>query len=241
MGKITVKHYLNTRVSPMDCFDDGKLYYPIYVQITYNRKTTQIKSFTQIYVTESGYQNYQANIFNANDFFSFPFDKLTDINTVLRNELASIELGIKYIIDVNFDLSKDKRSLSNILTTLLSNIGGLLQGNYQNWIMAEYSQEQPDLSLYFTFNPQNTLSKNIEIIKKHTKIDLSKFIRKRDFELSQDIDIFTKMVNDCQFINLVNMDYNSIIDKSGELKNKDYFMAFLDSVIDSIQSNCKYL
>jgi hypothetical protein len=42
MGKITVKHYLNTKLKGHE--ENGVTHYPLYVQITYNRKNTNFAS-----------------------------------------------------------------------------------------------------------------------------------------------------------------------------------------------------
>lgn len=71
MGKITVKHYLNTDVqkeqsrvfnfggSGQFILNEKETSYPVYIQITVNRKTTKLKSITNRTLTKSEFTQYQ--------------------------------------------------------------------------------------------------------------------------------------------------------------------------------------
>lgn len=60
VGKITVKHYLNTSIKRKGKNPED-IEYPVYVQITANRKTTQIRSLTNIYFLEKEFDEYISN------------------------------------------------------------------------------------------------------------------------------------------------------------------------------------
>ena len=51
MGKITIKHFLNTRLNPVYALNDVQIY-PLYVRITAMRKTTEIVSRAFVYGVE---------------------------------------------------------------------------------------------------------------------------------------------------------------------------------------------
>lgn len=73
MGKITVKHYLNTNLKPY--IIKGENYYSIYVMVVINRKNTKVKSisFEELY-TENDFEEIQ----NEN-------------NDMIKQEIAVIE------------------------------------------------------------------------------------------------------------------------------------------------------
>lgn len=208
MGKITVKHYLNTRVSPLD-LEDGKEYYPIYIQVTHKRRTTQIRSFTEIFCTIAGVEQYtQTGVFDNGELFgyctapgsgvinSIGVDAIgengigADTIKSLQNETRLIELGIKYIDEHGIDISKNGYDLRNVLTALFEPVSIILIKNFNIWVDVTHIEDDFDTSLYYAFNPRYTLSTNITQIKLSTDIDLTGFIDKKDWELSRDIDTF---------------------------------------------------
>lgn len=74
--KVTVKHYLNKKITvnktDKKSIENGLFFdepvFPVYVQITFNRKTTTIKSSTNKYFTENEYERSLKN-FNIQDLF----------------------------------------------------------------------------------------------------------------------------------------------------------------------------
>lgn len=78
MGKITIKHFLNTNLKPYVINKEN--YYSIYLMITGQRKTTKVKSLLfDEYYSESDFEN----IFNSNNFG----DK-----TLIENEINSVKI-----------------------------------------------------------------------------------------------------------------------------------------------------
>lgn len=73
-SKITVKHYLNTSLNPI--VQSGKLEYPIYVQVTYKRKSYKFRS-------SNNYFEYLSETDLNNDFISrllgFEIKKVTNV------------------------------------------------------------------------------------------------------------------------------------------------------------------
>jgi hypothetical protein len=66
MGKITVKHYLNTNLKPY--LIDGEKYYKVYFLLRYQSKNTKLKSLVDVEVTENDYSDIlkdEANLINA--------------------------------------------------------------------------------------------------------------------------------------------------------------------------------
>lgn len=58
MRKISVKHYLEKRLKPLEL---KELHYPVYIQIIIDRKTTQYRSLSEAYMSESNFEKYKNN------------------------------------------------------------------------------------------------------------------------------------------------------------------------------------
>ncbi|MEG2121480.1 MAG: hypothetical protein RRZ64_05435 [Rikenellaceae bacterium] len=230
MGKITVKHYLNTRGVPLifTGTNDSREYYSIYIQITQNRKTTQIKSFLYVMSTVQGFEDYLKNgVFNDDEIFTFEKE---DVNKLLENEARNIVYSIKFIIDNKIDISQNGFDLRDVLSSLFEPARKVLISYFPVWAMSE-DMEKSDFKLYNTLNPNNTLSENIKKIKKLTKVNLSSFVDKRYLDLSKDLDAFLKQIGCINYIELVNHDI--IMDIiSAKIKNIDVILEYIKMAID---------
>ncbi len=86
MGKITVKHYLNTNLKPY--IINGENYYSIYVLIRANRQNTKVKSKCfEEYYTESDFEEIISN-------------ENTDDNKRLKDEITALELIAELLLDM---------------------------------------------------------------------------------------------------------------------------------------------
>lgn len=86
MGKITIKHFLNTNLKPYVI--NKQNYYSIYVLITANRKTTKIKSLIfDEYYTENDFED----IFNSEE---------NEDKNLIKNEISAIEIITEISIEV---------------------------------------------------------------------------------------------------------------------------------------------
>ncbi|MFR9603371.1 MAG: hypothetical protein SNG02_05815 [Rikenellaceae bacterium] len=86
---------MNKRLSPTDFRGDGRLFYPLYIQITVNRKTTQIKSSLDYLMTEKGFELFSDGIDNEDEQ---KYGRKEFISTV--DECATIQNCIQYIESV---------------------------------------------------------------------------------------------------------------------------------------------
>lgn len=229
MGKITVKHYLNTRVKPLELAD--REFYPIYVQVTVDRRTTQIRSFTNGMCTITGMQEYEkTGHFDKLEWF--PSEPLN-----LNREQQRIEDAIKYIIRRKIDISK-KYSLRYALDQLFVPVKKVLLTNLWEWLIVdkgifetEVEQKTHYGQLYNTLNPEFTISHNISEIKRLTGLDLTPYIYPRNLELSEDIDVFLDHIYQAgyySFIDIITIDYTLIIN-SLKLHNKDELREHIDN------------
>lgn len=96
-SKITVKHYLEKKVKPILIYGDTESY-PIYCRITYKRKTTNFKSFTNTLMSEKAYDYYCKN----NSLYNYETHPPTTFT--LDEEIKFIEQSIKRMTENEHDL-----------------------------------------------------------------------------------------------------------------------------------------
>ena len=96
-SKITVKHYLEKKVKPILIYGDTEAY-PIYCRITYKRKTTNFKSFTNTLMSEKAYNYYCEN----NSIYNHETHPPTTFT--LDEEIRFIEQSIKRMTEAETDL-----------------------------------------------------------------------------------------------------------------------------------------
>lgn len=115
-SKITVKHYPNTNLKPQT--ENGKLKYPLYVQVIYDRKIYKFKS-------ENDYFKYVDDTDLENDF----------IGKMLESEIKRIERTVNLISKNNKKLltSKDIFKWSKPLDKIIEqNIGKLIAKEFND-------------------------------------------------------------------------------------------------------------
>jgi hypothetical protein len=98
MGKITIKHYLNTELKPV--VENSQIKHPLYVQIIYNRNVYKIKSNNGIFkqLTEIEFRNNQ-------------------IQDILKDEILNIESTINLLENYDSKLITGK-NISKLTTPL---------------------------------------------------------------------------------------------------------------------------
>lgn len=227
MGKITVKHYLNTRVLPVKNMEDSNNndYYPVYIQVTHNRKTTQIRSFIDALFTVNSFNNYEnKKIFIDNEALAD-----SDIIQQLDREIRLVTLSIKYIEEIKINISKTGNDLKQVLETFFKPATMVLIPFYYHSISIS-SKDDNTLKLIKGFNHNRTLTQNIVTIKEITNIDLSTFFNKRYLEISTDLDRFIPYIGNLSLVELMDFDYQ---DKVIELKitESELFINFIDDAI----------
>ena len=115
-SKITVKHYPNTNLKPQT--ENGKLKYPLYVQVIYKTKPYKFKS-------ENDYFKYVDNTDLENDF----------IGKMLESEIKRIERTVNLISQNNEKLltSKDIFKWSKPLDKIIEqNLGKLIAKEFND-------------------------------------------------------------------------------------------------------------
>jgi len=188
VGKITVKHYLNKRLSPY--FEIGeRFFYTVYVQITVNRKTTQIRSLTDFEMTDKGFDLFLNGIRD--------WDEQKKGDERLENfeqEKDLIQKGIAYIENISgekynyqernirTDLERFLEPANETLTKAVKKIDIQGNNNFDSMLLAMIKDEEP---LYRVKN----------IFKATLNIDITKHINKDFLYRWQLVDILGKITD----------------------------------------------
>lgn len=101
MGKITVKHYLNTNLKSYKI--NGEDYYSVYILITANRQNTKVKSikFNELY-TENDYKEL---IKENNPNLDLEVSSITNLSTIMINVLGNFDTSFFTLL---YTSSEDK-------------------------------------------------------------------------------------------------------------------------------------
>lgn len=91
MSKVTVKHYINGEVKPVNEL------YPVYIRITYNQKHNFIKSFTDIYLAKETTIEYLK--IKIEDIQNKPASKKKNTLFALTREKIEIERAIEILVE----------------------------------------------------------------------------------------------------------------------------------------------
>ena len=222
MGKITIKHYLNTKISPSIIDEDdvafslltkstgsGKTneYYPLYVQITQNRKTTQIKSLTDAKLTISGFQTFKEtnNYAPKEGYCTNSEDGLKSIIRLVKpiNEIKLIKLCYEYYQKINRQLDdKDTyTSLSARLLKLMQSVADTLLESA--WLMIPHQEH-----LLNAFNQNFSIFDSANIIKQVCNVDICNYISPKVLMMFRSVNGLSKLFGDnVTFIEFISSDF----------------------------------
>lgn len=169
MGKITVKHYLNTDVSS-SLIMDGKIFYPVYLKITSNRKTTKLRSFTKHTLTESQFENYltkasDKSIENNSD----------NINFQLIKEINSVTMILDYYYNTKMESQTDY-PMRLVLDFFLSDFDSVFFRTMLNNETVFTLDENEFWFMYSVIRPDVNIENVISFFNEELELDLYSII-----------------------------------------------------------------
>lgn len=201
-GKVTVKHYLEKKVNPVLIYRDT-LAYPIYVRITVNRKTTQLKSITEALMSEKAFEHYnktgeiynhETEIINATNYY-LSFEEEPKLIQLCIEILAS-----KY---KNFDFS-NRNVREQLITFLTSTRKTFIKLGHTHDPYYDPSM----IDFLFTFNPEKSIIHSIKSFKTVINIDLRKFFPSEYLKEWQVIEMVKCLgIKEMPFIQFYHKDY----------------------------------
>jgi hypothetical protein len=145
MGKITVKHYLNTNLKPYTVGDEK--YYKLYFLLRYQNKNTKIKSLINLETTEL-------------EFSKIILEENNLINIRMKNETTFVESIISAI--EKSGLIFDFNVFSNFWNLAAYPIIEKLQG-FIRWIFETKYDEDPDIYQQFNIEVYEDILKSLKL------------------------------------------------------------------------------
>jgi hypothetical protein len=201
MGKVTVNHYLEKRVKELEVqkfnpnfkasgtnnteelfiyFDEPRVIHPVYLQITINRKTTKIRSFTKYKLTESEFNEYL-------ETGAFVYE---NNNKKLKTELDRVYRILDYFINFR----KINSSIYD-LKTILEFYSRSIDTEFYHWAYLYNLRTAFDRNeslqplrnfIYWNVNPKEV----INYFKKMFNVDLEQYLHPSELELIDAFDCF---------------------------------------------------
>lgn len=131
MGKITIKHYLNTNLKPY--IIKGECYYSIYIMIVVNRKNTKVKSITF------------EELYTEKDFEEI----ICEDNDLLQQEITAIENLCLLVQDVigAFDTSFFSAYYSSMQNMFVGDIEFELPNSHNDFSIWDKTRNSLSLSI----------------------------------------------------------------------------------------------
>ncbi len=226
MKKITAKHYLNTNLKPVE--KNGKLLYPVYLQLIYNRFSTSKRSKTEILTSENSFKQYEKTnklIKEETIYKNIPFDK-TDLkaeidNTVFSLKIAdeqNIEIERKYIFNLIENLSLPTSKI--LIEVLRSEYSGTLSDDLI-WSETDYER---------FINCFIDLINSVDFIEKYTGFNFKQFVKPNDSLKFDTFELVSLLFKDYSFAEFVNSDYERIIRKHMKEKTISEFDIYMNEV-----------
>lgn len=219
MGKITVRHFLNKKVTPTK--KDDLKFYPLYLQIIYNQFSTEKRSDIGIFLTDSGFDYYlKFNKFlDSEIIITKKWNRIDDLNYEISNTRLSIEVIEKFKLSVTratiFRFIKElSRPTNDLITEIVRNniysritdktIFKEIDGKPQNDITYE------EYLLCFDGNIIDSMCK----IETYTNLNISGSIKDADRNRLMAVQAICKISNQESFASFILSDFNKILKRN---------------------------
>jgi len=226
MGKITVKHYLNTSVQPE--IINNINHYPVYIRITINRKSTQYRSITGHKLSENDFNNYINGNNYSCDFSKYGiFDK-----EYFENEPIRIQKAFEFFINQCAFEQFNKRRFDFIWSWISGVFLMWTENGLINFMWGYTITSIDKEKMYSIFNKECSLVECLKNLNKYFGVDIKSQIHPIDMEVWENTELLLKHINKKNiFIDFV-CNYREIIGKIKGIKNKENFIAIIKEVTE---------
>jgi hypothetical protein len=236
MGKITVKHYLNKKINNFYSLSDSnveKLMYPVYVQIIYNKFSTDKRSKTLINATLDGFTKYLKN----GRIDKKEFDTTLSGGYTLPEEISDITNSIKIINDRKINVSR--KQIIKLIDTFSDNIVYCLtfiaRTDFEIKSIVDELNNEDNSKAYndfiLAFDGKSNLLKNIENIKKYTNVDLLPSVKQEDCNRWLAVEMVKKYFgNSISFSKFIHSNYKATLKE----KMKNVSVEKFDTIVNEI-------
>ena len=176
MGKITVKHYLNTNLKPYEM--DGEKQYKIYFLLRYNNKNTKVKSLINEEMTLTEYEERKSDnsdiLHNRIENETKLIEKLIEIS-----EKTKQPFEIKLFTDIwkisTYPILEEFNNYIQWITYRLGNNGGEM--NFYERLNIEAYCEVLNSLKTFIYNSKHSISDELFLIQFFDKEIINEYIK----------------------------------------------------------------
>lgn len=187
MGKITVKHYVNTRIKPCDFGGIVKNVYPVYVQIIYNKFSMNKRSWTGYYMTEKAFQIFidskeelKGEVMKVNGSENRYAKTFEEEKSIIEDCLLVAE---KY--NINVTSRNVNYYLERLSDSLLCNLYETMCKNYSYCSISDkfghnVIKDEKYRNFLFAITGQGGIHEGIMYIKEFADVDLMRFVKDED-------------------------------------------------------------
>lgn len=244
MKKVTVKHYLNANIIIRELDSKGEykqeniIYHPVYIQISFARRTTQIRSYTEVYLTEKDYEYYKNG----------DYEKMTNAKIAkhLTHEPQRVKAAIEYLLnkregEINKidvlpsgtinkfdDIRYDVENLMEPLDIKLIELGWA----YLAMVKQRHLHKETNY-LHDAFRLDENLIKSLNLIKQVTGYDLASFFPQKEIVFWKNVNFLIERYRseEYSFIDFVG-NYDSLIESMDEIEDRNTFIKEIKDLID---------
>lgn len=215
--KVTVKLYLEKKVKPIESHT-GPLAYPVYVRITVNRRTTQIKSITETFMSEDAFVFYtDTGCINHFETERFKFEYFS-----FDEERALIQRSVEILLDKDNDYNFSDGNIREHLMYMLKSTRDAFI--YTGWNNAPSIADGHISCFIYSFAKEATLIESIKNMNEVLDKDLRNYIPSNVLKMWQVIEL-VKCIGKCEmpFVCFYDRDYLSeLIEASSLPKVREY-------------------
>jgi hypothetical protein len=236
MKKITTKHYLNTNLKPVE--KNGKLLYPVYLQLIYNRFSTNKRSKTEILTTQNSFELYLKTnklIENETIYFNVLFDR-NDLKAELKNSVFSLQIADKQNIKI------ERKYIFKFIEILSMPVNQILteavRSEYSGTLSNDLIWSETDYERFI--NCYLKIFDSVDFIENYTGLNLNQFLKESDRVKFLTIELISLLFSNYSFAQFVNSDYERIIREHMKEKTISEFDIYMNEIKRLIASVIKF-
>lgn len=246
MGKITVKHYLNKKLKPKT--ENNKVYYPIYLQIIYNKLSNEKCSDTGFYMTDSSFEDYinEPKISEADIIKTNVWNDLSDLYEEFRSTYDALLVVDLYEFNISrstiFNVIRDfSKRTSDLLTEVLRNN---IQGEIwdKTIIQEEQGLSTQDIKYeQFLLSFSENIIDSISNVEKFTGLNVVSFLKDIDKHRLKSLQIIDSISQGSRFSKFVLSDYKSKLKDQMKKETVEHYELTINDIYFWIKQGVDYI
>jgi len=246
MGKITVKHFLNKKVKPI--LKNELEFYPLYLQIIYSKFSTERRSETGIFMTDSSFEYFLKNdkLLDSEIIETKKWNRIDELKEEISDSMMSIEVIEKYQFKVTrstvFNAIKElSRSSDILLTEILRN--SIHSDILEKTIFKEHLKKPIEATAYegFLLCFEGNIIDSINAIETYTGLNLSGYIKESDITRLKALQVIGTISDGKNFAEFILSDYDTELKRIMNVCTLELYEVTKSEINNWIQKTIEYL